>query len=317
MERDPDPRPRGGFESLIVTREPDRICWSDACHFGLGGYSISERAWRLQLPLGHPGINNLLEFTAMVVNVWLECLDAPDDAQPCVLAIGDSTSGTGWLFKTSKLEATPGEEHDVCGLPPGQRPDGQQQLHHISTHQRRHERCRRPLVVLRDQRTWRAPPPRKRRPPKRCPNSTLSRQSAGTGAGELSNLTVAQRSSLLRHTSAANRSIIFGSCREARNEDADRLWRRWVGFCRASGSGSDLLITMLSHNEGGAFFQGLPPVLPNNQLGSLLPTFRNSYEPSGCGHCATSRRPLGYGVSEPSPGQPRARQGKLQHASLR
>jgi hypothetical protein len=104
--------------NLIVTREPDRICWSDACPFGLGGYSISGRAWRLRLPLGHPlrghpEINNLLEFTAMVVNVWLECLDAPDDAQPCVLAIGDSTSAIGWLFKSSKLEATPGGEHDA------------------------------------------------------------------------------------------------------------------------------------------------------------------------------------------------------------
>ena len=31
--------------NLIVTREPDRSCWSVACPFGLGGYSISGRAW--------------------------------------------------------------------------------------------------------------------------------------------------------------------------------------------------------------------------------------------------------------------------------
>ena len=85
--------------NLIVTREPDRICWSDACPSGLGGYSISGRAWRLQLPQGHPlrgrpGINNLLEFTAMVVNVWLECLDSTSP-YPCILAIGDSTSAIG------------------------------------------------------------------------------------------------------------------------------------------------------------------------------------------------------------------------------
>ena len=103
--------------NLIVTREPDRICWSDACPFGLGGYSISGRAWRLQLPKGHPlrghpGINNLLEFTAMVVNVWLECLDSEGN-QPCILAVGDSTSAIGWLFKTSKLESLPDGGYDA------------------------------------------------------------------------------------------------------------------------------------------------------------------------------------------------------------
>ena len=49
----------------------------------------------------------------MVVNVWLECLDAPANDQPCILAIGDSSSAIGWLFKTSKLGATPGGEHDA------------------------------------------------------------------------------------------------------------------------------------------------------------------------------------------------------------
>ena len=63
---------------------------------------------------GHPGINNdLLEFIAMVVNVWLECLDAPANEQPCILAIGDSTSAIGCLFKTFKLGATPGGEHNA------------------------------------------------------------------------------------------------------------------------------------------------------------------------------------------------------------
>ena len=99
--------------NLIMTREPDRICWSDACPFGMGGYSVSGRAWRLQLPVGHPlrglpGVNNLLEFTAMVVNIWLECIDAPAN-HPCILVVGDSTSSIGWLFKTSKLASLPGK----------------------------------------------------------------------------------------------------------------------------------------------------------------------------------------------------------------
>ena len=104
--------------NLIVTREPDRVCWSDACPAGMGGYSLSGRAWRLRLPAGHPlrghsGINNLLEFTAMVVNVWLECIDAAPGSLPCILALGDSTSAIGWLFKSSKLEAIHGAGHDA------------------------------------------------------------------------------------------------------------------------------------------------------------------------------------------------------------
>ncbi len=31
--------------NLLVTREPNKICWSDACPYGLGGYSLSGRAW--------------------------------------------------------------------------------------------------------------------------------------------------------------------------------------------------------------------------------------------------------------------------------
>jgi hypothetical protein len=70
--------------NLITKREPDgRICWSDACPFGIGGYSLLDRAWRIRIPetspiRGHPGVNNLLEFIGMIVNVWFECLDNPD-----------------------------------------------------------------------------------------------------------------------------------------------------------------------------------------------------------------------------------------------
>ena len=80
----------------------------------MGGYSLSGRAWRLQLPpghplRGHPGVNNLLEFTAsMVVNIWLECLDSKSE-HDCILAVGDSTSAIGWLFKTSGFSSADNE----------------------------------------------------------------------------------------------------------------------------------------------------------------------------------------------------------------
>jgi hypothetical protein len=49
----------------------------------------------------------------MAVNVWLECLDAAPGSLPCILALGDSTSAIGWLFKSSKLEAAHGAGHDA------------------------------------------------------------------------------------------------------------------------------------------------------------------------------------------------------------
>jgi hypothetical protein len=59
--------------SLIVTRRPSRLNWSDSCPFGLGGFLLkSGRAWRLRIPkesviYGSPKINNLLEFLRMAV----------------------------------------------------------------------------------------------------------------------------------------------------------------------------------------------------------------------------------------------------------
>ena len=95
--------------NLLVTREPNKVCWSDACPYGLGGYSVSGRAWRLQIPLtspifGHKGINNLLEFLGMAINIWLACLESNGD-EHCILAIGDNTSAIGWLHNSSRLDS--------------------------------------------------------------------------------------------------------------------------------------------------------------------------------------------------------------------
>ena len=107
---------RGISMNLIATREPDRICWSDACPWGIGGYSLGGRAWRIQIPAasgirGHRGVNNLLEFVGMVVNVWLECLDQ-STSLPCILAVGDNTSAIGWLFRTASLNQD-GQAHEA------------------------------------------------------------------------------------------------------------------------------------------------------------------------------------------------------------
>ena len=99
---------RGVSMNLLVTREPNKICWSDACPYGLGGYSISGRAWRLRIPrtspiFGNQGINNLLEFLGMAINIWLACLESLGE-EHCILAIGDNTSAIGWLHNSSRLD---------------------------------------------------------------------------------------------------------------------------------------------------------------------------------------------------------------------
>jgi hypothetical protein len=84
---------------LVSSREPNKVCWSDACPYGLGGYCISGRAWRFQIPstspiFGHKGINNLLEFLGIAINIWLSCIESNGD-EHCILAIGDKTSAIG------------------------------------------------------------------------------------------------------------------------------------------------------------------------------------------------------------------------------
>jgi hypothetical protein len=93
--------------NLITICEPTCVCWLDACPFGLGGYSVNGRAWRIRIPetsliFGSPKVNNLLEFIAMVVNIWLECEDSTEAFQ-CILALGDNISAIGWLFTSSKF----------------------------------------------------------------------------------------------------------------------------------------------------------------------------------------------------------------------
>ena len=76
----------GSGSSPKLAEEPNKVCCSEACHYGLGGYSISGRAWRLQIPktspiFGHKGINNLLKLLGMAINIWLSCLKSNGDKQ--------------------------------------------------------------------------------------------------------------------------------------------------------------------------------------------------------------------------------------------
>jgi hypothetical protein len=94
----------------MTIRRPSKICWSDSCPFGIGGFLISGRAWRIRIPESSPiyGLdiaNNVLEFLGMMVTIWLVIIECEETGseQDCILALGDNTSAIGWLFKSGKL----------------------------------------------------------------------------------------------------------------------------------------------------------------------------------------------------------------------
>jgi hypothetical protein len=58
----------------IVRRQPSRITFSDSCPYGMGGFLLSGRAWRLCIPMesclyGQSTANNILEFLALTITV--------------------------------------------------------------------------------------------------------------------------------------------------------------------------------------------------------------------------------------------------------
>ena len=101
---------RGISLNTMTIRRPSQIIWSDSCPFGMGGVHLAGRAWRFAIPtdsalFGDDTANNLLEFLAMVSNIWLLLLelDQAGVEEECILALGDNTSAIGWLFKSGKL----------------------------------------------------------------------------------------------------------------------------------------------------------------------------------------------------------------------
>jgi len=96
--------------NLLVLRTPTKIAWSDSCPFGLGGYTLSGRAWRLKIPqecafYGDDSVNNVLELLGMAISVLLLLEEAEEKAEefPCLLVMGDNTSAIAWLFKSGRI----------------------------------------------------------------------------------------------------------------------------------------------------------------------------------------------------------------------
>jgi hypothetical protein len=63
--------------NLLGFRSPDRIYYSDSyCPAGLSGYSNQGFAWRFRIPdvlLFHTS-NNLLEFLAAIITLWIDII---------------------------------------------------------------------------------------------------------------------------------------------------------------------------------------------------------------------------------------------------
>jgi hypothetical protein len=101
----------GILMNRATIQKPSKICWSDSCPFGVGGFLVSGKAWRVRIPQSSPiyrvdEANNVLEFLGMVVTVWLAILESKElgEEQECILAIGDNASAIGWLYRSSKLQ---------------------------------------------------------------------------------------------------------------------------------------------------------------------------------------------------------------------
>jgi hypothetical protein len=81
----------------------------DACPFGVRGYSLQGPGWPFLIPKSSPlqgdsWFNNLSEFLAMVVEIWLEIREDKKDSSKCILALGNDTSAIGWLFRSGRID---------------------------------------------------------------------------------------------------------------------------------------------------------------------------------------------------------------------
>ena len=87
----------------LVFRRPSNFFWADSCPFGLGGYSSSGRAWRYYIPpsLRSVHTNNVLEYLAIIVTMWVDAIEGNILPLACCLACSDSTSAVGWLHRSN------------------------------------------------------------------------------------------------------------------------------------------------------------------------------------------------------------------------
>lgn len=116
----------------ITVRLPTTCTLSDACTYGLGGYSArTGRAWRWHLPphcVGFKSIN-LLEFLASSVSTFLSVIEGELSEGDCHLSVVDNTSSNGWTRRSNFAPDSNHEEHFHLA-----RLTARMSLHHQYTH---------------------------------------------------------------------------------------------------------------------------------------------------------------------------------------
>jgi hypothetical protein len=88
----------------ICTTAPSATVFSDACEWGLGGFSTQGHAWRYLIPLHlrNRASINFLEFLAAIITIKLSLLyDTHDTVHPHILAFTDSSSALGWMYHST------------------------------------------------------------------------------------------------------------------------------------------------------------------------------------------------------------------------
>jgi hypothetical protein len=94
--------------NLVAFRHPTHIYWSDSGPFSLGGYLDEGFAWQFEITkdLQFQASNNLLEYIASIISLWVDLLAGRLNWGDCALSMTDSTTLAGWLCKTNFRELT-------------------------------------------------------------------------------------------------------------------------------------------------------------------------------------------------------------------
>lgn len=93
--------------NLITFRKVTHVYRTDACPFGIGGYSHKGRAWRFYIPknLQFRMTLNMLEFVASIISPWVDILEGNLPPFSCILSLTDSSTTAGWLHKSNFQES--------------------------------------------------------------------------------------------------------------------------------------------------------------------------------------------------------------------
>ena len=112
--------------NLLTLRRPTHVYFADACPTGMGGFSVSTGvAWRCELDTSifdsmgtsddtdqsiresaanhniNTTSNNLFEFIAIVVSIWLDHIADQIPSESAIFALSDNSSAVGWLHRAS------------------------------------------------------------------------------------------------------------------------------------------------------------------------------------------------------------------------